>query len=99
MLGLTNGLRKVQASERAWAARRVQPRLCAGLARMLTDSPKRKDGRLIVELTHVQLAAQCGISRPKASIALKALERPGLLALGHRSIEVLEPGALVKLAA
>lgn len=92
-------LREVQARERAWAARGVQPRLCAGLARMLADSPKRKDGRLIVELTHEQLAARCGISRPKASIALKALERSGWVVLGHRSIEVLEPIALAKLAA
>ena len=92
-------LREVQARERSWAARGVQPRLCAGLARMLADSPKRKDGRLIVELTHEQLAARCGISRPKASIALKAMERSGWLTLGHRSIEVLEPVALAKLAA
>ena len=92
-------LREVQARERAWAARGVQPRLCAGLARMLADSPKRKDGRLIVELTHEQLAARCGISRPKASIALKAMERSGWLALGHRSIEVLDPVALAKLTA
>ncbi len=91
--------REVQARERAWAARGVQPRLCAGLARMLADSPKRKDGRLIVELTHEQLAARCGISRPKASIALKAMERSGWLALGHRSIEVLDPVALAKLTA
>ena len=92
-------LREVQARERAWAARGVQPRLCAGLSRMLADSPKRKDGRLIIELTHEQLAARCGISRPKASIALKALERSGWVVLGHRSIEVLEPIALAKLAA
>jgi len=52
---------------------------------------------LIVELTHEQLAARCGISRPKASIALKNLERSGLVALGHRSIEVLDPVALARL--
>ena len=92
-------LREVQARERAWAARGVQPRLCAGLSRMLTDLPKREDGRLVVEMTHEQLAARCGISRPKASIALKALERAGWVVLGHRSIEVLEPSALAKLAA
>jgi CRP/FNR family transcriptional regulator len=92
-------LREVQARERAWAARGVKPRLCAGLLRMLTDLPERDDKRLIVELTHEQLAARCGISRPKASIALKALEQSGWVALGHRSIEVLDSRALAKLAA
>lgn len=91
-------LREVQARERAWAARGVRPRLCAGLSRMLADLPRRENGRLIVELTHEQLATRCGISRPKASIALKAMEREGLLVLGHGSIEVLEPIALAKLA-
>jgi CRP/FNR family transcriptional regulator len=90
-------LREVQARERAWASRGVQHRLCAGLVRLLVDLPRRKDGRLIVELTHEQLAARCGISRPKASIALKHLERSGLVVLGHRSIEVLDPIALTKL--
>ena len=92
-------LREVQARERAWAARGVQPRLCAGLSRLLANVPSRADGRLIVELTHEQLAARCGISRPKASVVLKALEREGLLVLGSRSIEVLKPVALEKLAA
>ncbi len=92
-------LREVQARERAWAARGVQPRLCAGLSRMLADLPRREDGRLIVDLTHEQLAARCGISRPKASVALKALERSGWVVLGHRSIEVLHPRAIANLAA
>jgi CRP-like cAMP-binding protein len=90
-------LREVQARERAWVSRGVQQRLCAGLSRVLADSPRRKDGRLIVELSHEQLAARSGISRPKASTMLKNLERSGLVALGHRSIEVLDPIALAKL--
>lgn len=90
-------LREVQARERTWASRGVQQRLCAGLSRLLADSPSRKDGRLIVGLTHEQLAARCGISRPKASIALKNLERSGFVVLGHRSIEVLDPIALAQL--
>ena len=92
-------LREVQARERAWAARGVQPRLCAGLLRMLADLPKQEDGRLVVKLTHEQLAARCGISRPKASIALKELERSGCVVLGHRSIEVLDARLLTDLAA
>jgi CRP-like cAMP-binding protein len=91
-------LREVQARERAWVARGVKPRLCAGLLRMLADLPKQEDGRLIVKLTHEQLAARCGISRPKASIALKALERAGWVVLGHRSIEVLDARLLADLA-
>ena len=82
-------LREVQARERSWAARGVQTRLCAGLARMAADLPSRSDGRAVVVATHDQIAASCGISRPKASIALKALEGDGVLKLGRGWIEVL----------
>jgi CRP-like cAMP-binding protein len=91
-------LREVQARERSWAARGVHPRLCAGLARMAADVPKRSDGRTVVVATHEQLAASCGISRPKASIALKALEGDGVLALGRGWIEVLNWRTLVEKA-
>ncbi len=88
-------LREVQARERSWAARGVQPRLCAGLARMAADLPSRSDGRTVVVATHEQLAASCGISRPKASIALKALEGHGVLTLGRGWIEILNLPALI----
>lgn len=91
-------LREVQARERSWAARGVHPRLCAGLARMAADVPKRSDGRTVVVASHEQLAASCGISRPKASIALKALEGDGVLALGRGWIEVLNWRTLVEKA-
>lgn len=91
-------LREVQARERSWAARGVHPRLCAGLARMAADVPKRSDGRTVVVATHEQLAASCGISRPKASIALKALAGDGVLALGRGWIEVLNWRTLVEKA-
>jgi CRP-like cAMP-binding protein len=91
-------LREVQARERSWAARGVQPRLCAGLARMAADLPNRSDGRTVVVATHEQLAASCGISRPKASIALKALEGNGVLALGRGWIEVLNWPTLIERA-
>jgi CRP-like cAMP-binding protein len=91
-------LREVQARERSWAARGVQPRLCAGLARMAADLPNRSDGRTVVVATHEQLAASCGISRPKASIALKALEGNGVLALGRGWIEVLNWPILIEKA-
>ncbi len=91
-------LREVQARERSWAAKGVQPRLCAGLARMTADLPSRADGRTVVVATHEQLAAACGISRPKASIALKALEGNGILKLGRGWIEVLNLRGLIERA-
>ena len=91
-------LREVQARERSWAARGVEPRLCAGLARMTADLPSRGDGRTVVVATHEQLAAACGISRPKASIALKALEGAGVLKLGRGWIEVLNLRGLIERA-
>jgi CRP-like cAMP-binding protein len=91
-------LREVQARERSWAAKGVQPRLCAGLARMAADLPSRADGRTVVVATHEQLAASCGISRPKASIALKALEGNGILKLGRGWIEVLNLRGLIERA-
>jgi CRP-like cAMP-binding protein len=91
-------LREVQARERGWAARGVQQRLCAGLARMAADLPPRHDGKLIISTTHEQLAARCGISRPKASIALKTLEHLGAVTLGRRWIEVLDVGFIAKQA-
>jgi CRP/FNR family transcriptional regulator len=83
-------LREVQARERSWSAKGVVPRLCAGLARLITALPARADGKMIISLTHEHIAARCGISRPKASVALKALESEGLLALGRGWIEVLD---------
>ena len=91
-------LREVQARERSWAAKGVQPRLCAGLARMAADLPSRADGRTVVVATHEQLAASCGISRPKASIALKALEGNEILKLGRGWIEVLNLRGLIERA-
>jgi CRP-like cAMP-binding protein len=91
-------LREVQARERSWAAKGVQPRLCAGLARMATDWPSRSDGRTVVIATHEQIAGICGVSRPKASIALKALEGHGVLKLGRGWIEVLNLRGLIELA-
>lgn len=91
-------LREVQARERSWAARGVQHRLCAGLGRMAADLPSRSDGRTVVFATHEQIATSCGISRPKASLALKALEGDGILKLGRGWIEVLNLRGLIERA-
>jgi len=63
--------------------------------RLLSDLPKRNDGRAVIEATHEQIADRCGISRPRASTALKQMEREGLVALGRKSVEVLDLRALV----
>ena len=38
---------------------------------------------------------RCGISRPRASTALKQMERGGLVALDRKSVEVLDLRELV----
>jgi CRP-like cAMP-binding protein len=61
---------------------------------MATDLPQRDDKKIFIESTHEALAFRCGVSRPKASIALKKMEQAGLLSLGRRSIEILDISAL-----
>ncbi|WP_295552785.1 Crp/Fnr family transcriptional regulator [Limnohabitans sp. Rim8] len=91
-------LREVQARERANFARNVPARLSASLARALMDLPARPDGRLLIQSTHEQLAASCGVSRPKTSLALKKMEQDGVLKLGRKWVEVLNAPALQALA-
>lgn len=91
-------LREVQARERAGFARSVPARLSASLSRILMDLPTRSDGRLLIQATHEQLAASCGISRPKTSLALKKMERDSVLRLGRKWVEVLNAPALKDLA-
>lgn len=87
-------LREVQARERAGSARSVMTRLSASLIRTLADLPKRPDARLLIHATHEQLASSCGVSRPKTSLALKKMEREGIVLLGRKWVEVLDPHAL-----
>jgi CRP/FNR family transcriptional regulator len=91
-------LREVQARERAGFARSVPARLSASLSRILMVLPSRPDGRLLIQSTHEQLAASCGVSRPKTSLALKKMEREGVLKLGRKWVEVLNASALQALA-
>jgi CRP/FNR family transcriptional regulator len=91
-------LREVQARERAGLARSVPARLSASLSRILMDLPTRPDGRLLIHSTHEQLAASCGVSRPKASLALKKMEQEGILKLGRKWVEVFNITALQALA-
>jgi CRP-like cAMP-binding protein len=87
-------LREAQVRERGWAARGVVARVSAGLLRMATDLPQGCDNKILVESTHEALAFRCGVSRPKASVALKKMEQAGLIALGRCSIEILDVSAL-----
>jgi CRP-like cAMP-binding protein len=91
-------LREVQARERASFARSVPARLSASLSRALMDLPPRPDARLLIQATHDQLAASCGVSRPKTSLALKKMEQDGILLLGRKWVEVLNTTALQALA-
>lgn len=91
-------LREVQARERAGFARNVPARLSASLSRIVMNLPSRPDGRLLIQATHEQLAASCGVSRPKTSLALKKMERDGILLLGRKWVEVLNTTALQALA-
>jgi CRP-like cAMP-binding protein len=84
----------VQARERALSTRGVKARIGAGLLRLAADLPSRKDGRILISLTHEQLASRCSVSRPKASIALKNMEHQGLLRLGRKWIELLDADAI-----
>lgn len=91
-------LREVQARERAGFARNVPARLSASLSRIVMNLPSRPDRRLLIQATHEQLAASCGVSRPKTSLALKKMERDGILLLGRKWVEVLNTTALQALA-
>jgi CRP-like cAMP-binding protein len=87
-------LREVQARERAGSARSVMTRLSASLIRNLADLPNRPDSRMLIHATHEQLASSCGVSRPKTSLALKKMERDGIVLLGRKWVEILNVNAL-----
>ena len=92
-------LREVQARERAGSARSVVTRLSSSLIRSLADLPARPDARLLIHATHEQLASSCGVSRPKTSLALKKMERDGIVLLGRKWVEILNAKALRDLTA
>lgn len=91
---LGHRLREVQAREKALSTRGVKSRIGAGLLRYAAAQGPRVDGRVIVSLTHEQLASRCGVSRPKASTALKNMEQLGMIQLGCKWIEVLDAESL-----
>jgi CRP-like cAMP-binding protein len=87
---LAQRLSEVQARERVWLHRGVRGRLWAVLLREIDGQPPAADGTWPVVVTHEALAERAGVSRPKLSAALKAMEREGLLRLGRRVIAVVQ---------
>ena len=88
---LAQRLREAQARERGWMERGVHERVVALLARLLPDAdPRSPDDHPWLNATHEALAARCGVSRPKLSHELKALERAGSIRLHRGAIEFLD---------
>jgi CRP-like cAMP-binding protein len=85
-------LREVQSRERVWLERSVHERVRAVLGRALGAGDT--DGPVWITATHEQLAEHCDVSRSKVSLALKVLERGGVLRLHRGAVEILSPAAL-----
>ncbi len=93
---LSHRLREVQRRERAWVERGVPLRVAAALVRMTHDQPSAQ-GRWDLAATHEHIAHCAGVSRPKASVALKKLEREGHIRLGRGKVCVLHLDALTNM--
>ena len=92
---LAQRLREVQLREKTWMQRSVRQRICAALARASVEAPPRAAGTTWrISATHEQLAERAGVSRPKVSRELKALEKAGVVRLHRRAVEILDPAAL-----
>ncbi len=88
---LAQRLREVQARERVWLQRGVRGRVWAALQREVGgDAPQAGDAWR-VDLSHEALAERAGASRPKVSLALKDMEREGLLRLGRGCLWLVAP--------
>ena len=101
-------LREHPPIARRWLSS-VASRLAASQARLLGllgGSLTEQAARLLVEeasdqvvpLPQRTLAAMLGVQRPSLNKVLKQFERRGLLAVGYRSIRILEGAALERLA-
>lgn len=83
-------LREVHARERSWLERGVHERVRSTLARIVKAMPRRSEGRVLLAATHESLAARCGVSRPRLSKELKALEEAGHVRLGRGTVEIID---------
>ena len=84
----------MQIRERGWVERSVHHRVCMQLTRLAQKTGPDAQGALHIHATHEELAARCGVSRPKLSTELKHLEGGGLIRRGRGSIEVLDLAGL-----
>jgi CRP-like cAMP-binding protein len=88
---LAQRLREVQMRERVWLSRGLHARVWAALMREVAGTKPEADGRWLVPLTHEALAARAGVSRPRLSLTLKAMERDGHVRIGRGWVELLDP--------
>ena len=86
---LAHRLRDVQIRERSWVERSVQQRVRLQLERLAEKIPPDSRGLRTLHTTHEELAARCGVSRPKLSLALKRLELEGRLQRGRGRLDLL----------
>ena len=91
-------LREVQLREAGWVERGVHERVCAALVRLAPGSPPPAGSRWLIVATHEDLAARCGVSRPKVSGELKRLEKAGWLRLDRGAIEILDLDGILRRA-
>lgn len=86
---LAHRLRDVQIRERSWVERSVHQRVLMQLARLAQKITPNAQGVRTVHTTHEELAARCGVSRPKLTTELKRLEEQGLIRRGRGMLEIL----------
>ena len=87
---LAHRLRDVQIRERGWVERGVRQRVLMQLRRLAQKTLPDAQGVRVIRATHEELAARCGVSRPKLTTELKRLEQEGLLRRGRGVLELLK---------
>lgn len=87
---LAHRLRDVQLRERSWVERSVHQRVRMQLMRLAQKIQPDAQGHCMLHTTHEELAARCGVSRPKLTMELKQLEAQGLIRRGRGHIEILQ---------
>ena len=90
---LSRRLREVQGRERSWLERSVPVRVAAALVHIASDRAP-VDGTWTLAVTHDQIAHRAGVSRPKASTAMKQMEREGHIRLGRGVVYIVDLKAL-----
>lgn len=89
-------LREVQDRERTWVERSVLSRVSATLLRM-AEAARVDTGPCLLPSTHEDIARRAGVSRPKATLALKKLRQAGAVVPMRGRIEVLDLSVLRRL--